>query len=53
MAFVSLMGFFVFDMVAEYENRLEYAKEHSVLPNKPNIKKIDKFLIDANMSLFE
>ena len=42
-----------FDMVAEYENRLEYAKEHSILPNKPNIKKIDKFLIDANMSLFE
>ncbi len=42
-----------FDMVDEYENRLNYAKEHSVLPDKPDMRKINKFVIDANMSLFD
>ncbi len=41
-----------FDIVSEYENRINYAKEHSVLPNKPDRKRINKFVMDANNSLF-
>ena len=37
-----------FDMVSDYESRLEYAKEHSVLPPKPDYKAIDDFLMQAN-----
>lgn len=40
-----------FDMVTEYENRLAYAKEHSVLPDKPNMKKINKLVIEANSAM--
>ena len=36
-----------FDLVHEYENRVEYAKEHSVLPPKPDTERIDHFLKDA------
>ena len=42
-----------FDMVEEYENRMDYAKNHSVLPDKPDIKRINKLLIEANESLFQ
>lgn len=37
-----------FDMVHDYESRLEYAKEHSVLPPKPDYKKIDQFIVAIN-----
>lgn len=37
-----------FDIVHDYEARLDYAKEHSVLPQKPDMKRIDKFLKEAN-----
>lgn len=40
-----------FDMVHEYEARLEYAKEHSVLPKNPDTKRIDKFMKEANLSV--
>ena len=42
-----------FDMVSEYENRINYAKEHSVLPDKPDRIRINKFIINANNSLFQ
>lgn len=42
-----------FDMVREYESLLDYAKEHSVLPSKPNAKRIDDFLASANMRILE
>ena len=37
-----------FDMVHDYESRLEHAKEHSVLPQQPNYRAIDDFLISVN-----
>ena len=37
-----------FELVRDYENRLEYAKEHSVLPDKPDIKRIESFVLEAN-----
>lgn len=37
-----------FDMVHDYESRLEYAKEHSVLPPKPDYRGIDDFLMSVN-----
>lgn len=37
-----------FNMVHDYESRLEHAKEHSVLPPKPDYRRIDEFLMKAN-----
>ena len=39
-----------FDMVHDYESRIEYAKEHSVLPPNPNYRQIDDFLMNVNYS---
>ena len=35
-----------FKLLEDYEKRVEYAKEHSILPNKPNMKAIDKLQLD-------
>lgn len=37
-----------FDMVTDYENRMKHAKEHTVLPPKPNYKQIEKFVMYVN-----
>lgn len=37
-----------FEMVNEYEKRLEYAKNNSSLPEKPNYKQIEDFTISVN-----
>lgn len=37
-----------FDIVHDYENRIQLAKEKSVLPNKPDFKRIETFIIEAN-----
>ena len=37
-----------FDMVRDYEDRLDKAKEKSVLPDKPDFKRIDGFLMEIN-----
>lgn len=37
-----------FDIVHEYENRLEYAIKHSVLPPEPNVNRIENMIIKAN-----
>lgn len=37
-----------FELVHDYESRLDYAKEHSVLPDKPDMKRIEKFMMDVN-----
>lgn len=42
-----------FDIVREYEYRLDYAKNHSVLPAKPDTERIDGFLANANMRALE
>ena len=37
-----------FDMVADYEKRLRYAKANSNLPPRPNMKRIQEFVMDVN-----
>ena len=37
-----------YDIVSEYEEKLEYAKEHTNLPDKPQYKKIDELLMSVN-----
>ena len=37
-----------FEMVKDYENKLNYAKANTDLPNKPNYKKIKEFTISVN-----
>lgn len=37
-----------FDMVDELEKRLEYAANHTSLPDKPDYKKIEEFVISVN-----
>lgn len=37
-----------FEMVSEYEKRLSYAKEHTVLPANPDMKKVEEFVMDIN-----
>lgn len=40
-----------YEIVDEYENKLEYFKEHSELPSKPDYDKINHFLADVNRSI--
>lgn len=42
-----------FDIVREYEERLAYAKEHSVIPSKPDMKRIDNFVKNVNERIIE
>lgn len=37
-----------FDMVKEWEKRMEYAKKHSVLPVKPDMKRVEEFVMEVN-----
>ena len=37
-----------FDMVAEYEKKLDYAKRNSSLPDTPDMKRIQEFVMDVN-----
>ena len=37
-----------FDIVNDFEKRLEYAKENTDLPDKPNYKGINEFLVSVN-----
>jgi predicted nucleotidyltransferase len=37
-----------YEMVKEYEKRLQYAADNSSLPEKPNFKAIDEFLMSIN-----
>lgn len=37
-----------FEMVDEYENRVKYAAENTSLPDNPNYKEIDEFLMSVN-----
>ena len=37
-----------FEMVKSYEDKLEYAKSNTDLPNKPNYKKIKEFTMSVN-----
>lgn len=37
-----------FEMVNDFEKRLAYAKENTSLPDHPNMKLVEKFVIDVN-----
>ena len=37
-----------FEMIKEYEKRLEYAKNNSSLPEQPDTKRIQEFVMDVN-----
>ena len=40
-----------YDIVDEMENKLDYLKDHSPLPDNPDYKKINDFLYDANLAV--
>ena len=42
-----------YKMVDELENKLQYLKEHTELPDKPDYKRINKFLEEANWSVIK
>jgi hypothetical protein len=42
-----------FDIVKEYENKVEYAKQHTDLPMEPNIEKINNFRKRMNLRMVE
>ena len=42
-----------FDLVSDFENRLKYAKENTSLPVKPNMKRIEEFVMSVNMAALD
>ena len=40
-----------YDIVDEMENKLDYLKDHSPLPDNPDYKRINDFLYDANLAV--
>ena len=38
-----------FDMVNDLEKRLQYAKKNTALPDKPNMKRVEEFVMEVNM----
>ena len=39
-----------FDMVSNFERRLQYAKKHTSLPARPDFKSIQEVVMDGNRS---
>ena len=37
-----------FDMVSKFEKKLAYAKENTSLPEHPDMKKVEEFVMDVN-----
>lgn len=37
-----------FDIVSDFEKKLKYAKENTSLPTKPNMKRIEEFVVSVN-----
>lgn len=37
-----------FEMVDEFEKRMDYAKKHTSLPEKPDYKRIEDFTMEVN-----
>jgi hypothetical protein len=37
-----------FDMVSDFEKRLEYAKANTDLPNSPDEKRVEEFVMSVN-----
>lgn len=42
-----------FDMVNEFEKRLQYAKKNTALPDKPNMKRVEEFVMSVNMDAIQ
>ena len=42
-----------FEMVSEYEKRLEYAKANTSLPKHPDMKKVEEFVIEVNRRVID
>lgn len=40
---------FFFDLIDDLERKFKYAAEHSVLPAKPDMKRINEFVMEVNM----
>lgn len=38
-----------FELVSDYDKRLSYAKKNTSLPESPNMKAIEEFVMDINM----
>lgn len=39
-----------FEMVTDYERRLDYARKNTSLPDHPDMKKIEEFVMDTNLT---
>lgn len=37
-----------FEMVSDFEKRLNYAKQNTSLPDTPDMKKVEEFVISVN-----
>lgn len=42
-----------FDMLSEYENRFQYAKKNTSLPEKPDMKKVEEFVMEVNKGVIQ
>ena len=42
-----------FEMVTDFEKRLSYAKENTSLPNNPNMKQVEEFVMEVNRKSIE
>lgn len=42
-----------FDLVSDFEKKLKYAKENTSLPVKPNMKRIEEFVMSVNMAALD
>ena len=38
-------------MVNDFEARLTYAKEHTALPDHPDMKRVEEFVMEVNRSV--
>ena len=42
-----------FDMVSDYEEKMKYASKHSNLPEQPDMRCVEEFVMDVNMGVIQ
>ena len=42
-----------FDIVSDFEKKLKHAKENTSLPAKPNMKRIEEFVMSVNKAALD
>ena len=42
-----------FELIDEYEKRLDYAKKNTVLPEQPDMKRINEFVQEINYKVIK